>query len=205
MSITPRIDKRIISLALTSKKTPARLTTRGWVNYSIKSHTFHLNKRMTAFMPVSVLNQNRMGFDLMLFVGEDPFISIDDAFRRQQAVADIEGEGQSLGKRRGQNSFGNLLLKVGIYPRHWYSYSLNYTCFRELNVFFLWVAYVNISQEQGFRKIKFDIASALIWKWKWSETGCKQDPKTFQSSSNLDIKVKWYLGLLNRFSFESGS
>ena len=131
----------------------------------------------------------------MLFVGEDPLIEIYDAFRRQQAVADKALLPKSLGKRRGQNSFGNLLLKVGIYPRHWYSYSLNYTCFREFNVLFLWVAYVNISQEQGFRKIKFDIASASRRSWYESESGVKagpkQDPKTFKSSSNLDIKVKF--------------
>lgn len=127
-----------------------------------------------------------------------------DAFRRQQAVADKALFPKYLGKRRGQvwNSFGKILLKVGIYPRHWYSESLNYTCFRELNVLFLWVAYVNMSQEQGFRKVKFDIASASRRFWYESESGVKagpkQDPKTFKSSSNLDIKVKfnrrkWYL------------
>ena len=125
---------------------------------------------------------------------------IDDAFRRQQAVADKALFPKYLGKRRGQvwNSFGKILPKVGIYPRHWYSESLNYTCFRELNVLFLWVAYVNMSQEQGFRKVKFDIASASRRSWYESESGVKagpkQDPKTF----NLDIKVKfnrrkWYL------------
>lgn len=107
-----------------------------------------------------------------------------------------------LGKRRGQvwNSFGKILPKVGIYPRHWYSESLNYTCFRELNVLFLWVAYVNISQEQGFWKVKFDIASASRRSWYESESGVKagpkQDPKTFKSSSDIKVQFnrrKWYL------------
>lgn len=46
--------------------------------------------------------------------------TLDDAFRRQQAVADKALFPKSLGKRRGQvlNSFGKILPKVGIYPRH---------------------------------------------------------------------------------------
>jgi len=50
------------------------------------------------------------------------------------------------------------------------------------------------SQELGFLKVKFYIASASrrSWyeRWKWSEAGSKQDPKTFKSSSNLGIKVR---------------
>ena len=109
-----------------------------------------------------------------------------------------------LGSEEDRNSFGKILPKVGIYPRHWYSESLNYTCFRELNVLFLWVAYVNMSQAR----------SKDSWKWNsilqvqvdvpdmkgesGVKAGSKQDPKTFKSSSNLDIKVqfnrrKWYL------------
>lgn len=89
---------------------------------------------------------------------------IDDAFHRQQAVADKALFPKYLGKRRGQvlNSFGKILPKVGIYPRHWYSESLNYTW--ELNVLFLWVAYVNISQEQGFRKVEWKPALNRIQK-----------------------------------------
>lgn len=124
---------------------------------------------------------------------------IDDAFRRQQAVADKALFPKYLGKRRGLvwNSFGKILPKVGIYPRHWYSESLNYTCFRELNVLFLWVAYVNMSQAR----------SKDSWKWNsilqvqvdvpdmkgesGVKAGSKQDPKTFKSSSNLGIKVQF--------------
>lgn len=93
-------------------------------------------------------------------------IQIYDAFHRQQAVADKALFPKYLGKRRGQvwNSFGKILPKVGIYPRHRYSESLNYTCFRELNVLFLWVAYVNISQEQGFRKVEWKPALNRIQK-----------------------------------------
>lgn len=145
---------------------------------------------MTAFMPVSVLNQNRM---VIL-----DFLSCCLLARKLTIVSKRwPTRPFSLNLLGSAEEFGH----VGIYPRHWYSYSLNYTCFRELNVLFFWVAYVNISQEQGFRKIKFDIASASRRSWYESETSCKQDPKTFQSSSNLDLKVKWYLGLLNRFSF----
>lgn len=102
-----------------------------------------------------------------------------------------------LGSEEDRNSFGKILPKVGIYPRHWYSESLNYTCFRELNVLFLWVAYVNMSQAR----------SKDSWKWNsilqvqvdvpdmkgesGVKAGSKQDPKTFKSSSNLGIKVQF--------------
>jgi len=79
---------------------------------------------------------------------------IDDAFRRQQAVADKALFPKYLG-RQVWNSFGKILPRVGIYPRHWYSESLNYTCFRELNVLFLWVAYVNMNQARSLDS----------WKW----------------------------------------
>jgi len=115
---------------------------------------------------------------------EDP--CFDDAFRRQQAMADKALFPKYLGKRRGQvwNSFGKILPKVGIYPRHWYSESLKTT--RELNVLFLWVAHVNSCQEQGFRKVKFDIASASRRSWYESESGVKSG---YEGSSPVPIWI----------------
>lgn len=49
------------------------------------------------------------------------------------------------------------------------------------------------SQEQGFLKVKFYIASASRRSWyeRGVKAGSKQDPKTFKSSSNLGIKVQF--------------
>lgn len=45
-----------------------------------------------------------------------------------------------LGSEEDRNSFGNLLPKVGIYPRHWYSESLDSTWNREWKVLFLFMS-----------------------------------------------------------------
>ena len=75
-------------------------------------------------------------------------------------------------------------------------------CFRELNVLFFWVAYANMSQEQGLLQVKFDNASALKTWYSFSfgvKAGPKQDPKTFKSSSNLDRKVQFNRRKLDLF------
>lgn len=92
-----------------------------------------------------------------------------------------------LGSEEDRNSFGNLLPKVGIYPRHWYSESLDYTFLnRELKVLFLWVAYVNMSQEQGFRKVHNSIFQVKV------------------DVPDMKVKVEWNPDMKVQVQFQSG-